>query len=247
MALWQTALKKIFPYALDFERFSESCNIVLKTRGLNPPNTLFANCTCRDEINQTDIKKWAVVWGENFDLSGLGGYPSAGITGLSAYSHHVPDQGYQLILYGPHVGINTEGYLGLVKRTGMHTDTSVCGALLSYQKKIFDDPAYLAKFDDLDPEQSLVEESLEPFKQQIIAAENPEKEITLCMYRIIDKQLGLLLRRLDSPIPTVLIGGIIVNTPVHHVDWIVPLRAIYQQKTGDSYQETDLLPQILAI
>jgi len=91
--VWQDEMFKAFPQAVRLDQVSEKVKSSLGVKGFRPENTLFANCTCRDEINYRGISFFADFWGENFDLAGLGGYPTSGITGFTAYSHHVPDGG----------------------------------------------------------------------------------------------------------------------------------------------------------
>ena len=49
------------------------------------------------------------VFGNNFNLGGLSGFPFAGTTGFGAMAAHIPDDGSCLILHGPHVGITKDG------------------------------------------------------------------------------------------------------------------------------------------
>jgi hypothetical protein len=54
---------------------------------------------------EDDLNK---VYGHNFNLGGLSGFPFAGNTGFGAMSAHVPDDGFCLLVHGPHVGISKE-------------------------------------------------------------------------------------------------------------------------------------------
>ena len=55
---------------------------------------------------EDDLNK---VYGHNFNLGGLSGFPFAGNTGFGAMSAHVPDNGFCLLIHGPHVGITQDG------------------------------------------------------------------------------------------------------------------------------------------
>ena len=63
-----------------------------------------------------------------FPLGGLAGLPFTGLTGWGAFSHHVPKDGNIVVLYAPHVGLNTKGVVGKVDRPGQANETSACGA-----------------------------------------------------------------------------------------------------------------------
>ena len=87
-------------------------------------------------------------------MGGIGGAPFVGKTGFAAFSHHVPDDGHVLILFGPHVGVreprkwsgpvvdsrladaalrqvSEAGVVGKYCRKGQSCDSSACGAVLS--------------------------------------------------------------------------------------------------------------------
>ena len=83
----------------------------LSKGGFTAENTLFADCSCPDEVNHDDHLEDITLlfhtrWGEIFPLGGLGGLPFTGKTGWSAYSSHVPKDGHIVILFAPHVGID---------------------------------------------------------------------------------------------------------------------------------------------
>ena len=51
-------------------------------------------------------------------MGGLAGFPFGGVTGFGAMAHHIPDNGSCLVVYGPHVGIDSRGIVGTVERRG---------------------------------------------------------------------------------------------------------------------------------
>merc|ERR1711988_874184 len=69
-------------------------------------------------------------WGEIFPMGGIGGAPFVGKTGFKAFSHHVPDDGNIIILFGPHVAISEEGEVGKYLRMGQHELSTACGAVI---------------------------------------------------------------------------------------------------------------------
>ena len=77
--------------------------------GLTAENTIYGQSICPDEINNEkgDLATlMADHWGECFPMGGIGGAPFVGKTGFGAFSHHVPDDGHIIILFGPHIAIS---------------------------------------------------------------------------------------------------------------------------------------------
>ena len=60
----------------------------------------------------------------------LGGIPLVGQTGMTAFTHHVSDEGSAFIFYGPHIGITLEGELGKMIRPRMEEKGNSCGVLM---------------------------------------------------------------------------------------------------------------------
>jgi len=218
----------------------------LSQKGLTPENTLFGNVTCRDEINKAAVALLGDYWGENFSFAGLGGYPSAGLTGFTAYSHHIDPAGNLLVFFGPHIGIGPDGSLGQAVRPGMEKASSSCGALLNYVKKIEADPNYKPTLNLLDVEQYFVEEKLSPYASAIVAHEEPSVEVTQRMYQVIDEALSTILPQIEFPGQIVLVGGIMVNLPQGEEDHFLPLRAQLFHDGSSMQQSTDFLDKLRA-
>ena len=72
---------------------------------------LMATSVCSDDINVPSTTFFNVLFGP-FIMGGLGGLPFAGQTGMTAFAHHIPDEGSAFIFYGPHIGITLDGDLG---------------------------------------------------------------------------------------------------------------------------------------
>ena len=95
----------------------------LSKEGFNDSNTLYADCSCPDEINHDDPDEdisslMTRRWGEIFPLAGLAGFPFTGKTGWGAFSAHVPKDGHIMVLYAPHVGVCSTGAVGKISREG---------------------------------------------------------------------------------------------------------------------------------
>lgn len=221
---WRSRLTALYPDAVEFPRMAARAFEVLTGLGFTRENTLFANSTCRDELMHASVVHFAEMWGENFDLAGLGGYPSAGITGFCACASHVPDGGNFLILYGSHVGISETGAFGVARRPGIGRDTRSCGAVLALLEKLVQDRHYAPAPDPLDAEQAALESELTPLADRILEAPDRIAAVTECAYEVIDNRLGQIAARSGHDGTVALLGGITVNTPSGEPDFFVPRR-----------------------
>ena len=127
------AISKYFPGALRGRIVAEIVFRKLDSLGFTDDNTLFADCSCPDEINHNDVGEditslFQHRWGEIFPLSGIGGLPFVGKTGWAAFSSHTPKDGNIMILFAPHVGVDCDGNVGKVHRPGIKDTTTACGA-----------------------------------------------------------------------------------------------------------------------
>jgi hypothetical protein len=134
-AMTKKALNVNFPNAMKGTMAELIIYEKLKCEGFNAENTLYADCSCPDEINHDDPDEdisslFQRRWGEIFPLAGLAGFPFTGKTGWAAFSHHVPADGNIVVLFAPHVGICTNGTVGQILREGQTTGSAACGAAI---------------------------------------------------------------------------------------------------------------------
>ena len=130
----------LFPGALPSRAvLHRSAELLHAKLGATPSNTIYADSVCPDEINHEESALpfvMAQFWGRRaFPMGGLAGVPFVGKTGFFAFSHHVPEDGNVLILFGPHVGISESGELGKHHRLGQSCESSACGAVLAAYNK----------------------------------------------------------------------------------------------------------------
>merc|ERR1719454_1111744 len=100
---------------------------------MTPLNTIFGTSICPDEINTMQGSLAAIMkrhWGKCFPMGGISGIPFAGKTGFVAFSHHVPDDGNVMVMFGPHVGISDDGTIGKFVRRGQKKQSTACGAVI---------------------------------------------------------------------------------------------------------------------
>jgi hypothetical protein len=202
---------------------SELLDKIKNEHKIDVKKMLYATSVCSDDINiSTDFSEF---FPRPFTMGGLGGLPFTGVTGMVAYSHHIPDYGAALIFYGPHIGISELGELGKMLRPGQQEESSSCGALMLALNRIQNekDHAYVPYSNDLDYQQTALERSIIPFKKQILDAENPKKEITEVTYKNIDSLIHTYVKmtREEFKCKTIiLVGGVTINTSPNVDDFV---------------------------
>jgi len=102
---FDSMVKSIFPGAINNAELESAVVGILAEKGYNGQNTLLATSLCCDELARRLEDDFVKVYGNNFNLGGLSGFPFAGNTGFGAMAAHIPDDGYCLVVYGPHVGV----------------------------------------------------------------------------------------------------------------------------------------------
>ncbi|WP_154858054.1 hypothetical protein [Cyclobacterium xiamenense] len=207
-------VKKEFPNARDAK--DTSIHFLGKMQiehQLDVSKILMATSVCSDDINVPSTTFFNVLFGP-FVMGGLGGIPFVGKTGMTAYAHHIPDEGSAFIFYGPHIGITLDGELGKMFRPRMEEKGNSCGALMLALNRLQHD-GYTPIVNDDDYQQMKLEESLLPFRAEILASENPPKAITEATYGIIDNKIRQYLKTCKDEFhadKVTLLGGIIINT-----------------------------------
>ena len=207
-------VKKHFPNAMDAK--DTSIHYLGKMQNeykINVSKVLMATSVCSDDINVPSTTFFNVLFGP-FIMGGLGGLPFAGQTGMTAFAHHIPDEGSAFIFYGPHIGLTLEGDLGKMYRPRQEETGNSCGALMLALSRLQNNE-YKPVLNEDDYQQMKLEESLLPFRNQIIDSENPQKAITEATYEVINKKVHDYLKTCKDEFnveKVTLLGGIIINT-----------------------------------
>ncbi len=180
---------------------------------LDISRVLMATSVCSDDINVPSTTFFNVLFGP-FIMGGLGGLPFSGQTGMTAFAHHIPDDGSAFIFYGPHIGITLEGELGKMYRPRQEDTGNSCGALMLALDRL-QDAKYKPVMNDDDYQQMKLEESLLPYRDQVVESSNQAKAITEACYDIINKKIHEHIITCKDEFhvnKATLLGGIIINT-----------------------------------
>ncbi len=216
-------VKKHFPNAMDAK--DTSIHYLGKMQiehNIDISKVLMATSVCSDDINVPSTTFFNVLFGP-FIMGGLGGLPFAGQTGMTAFAHHIPDQGSAFIFYGPHIGITLDGSLGKMYRPRQEETGNSCGALMLALSRLHD-KSYQPIMNDDDYQQMKLEENLLPYREEILDADSQEKAITEATYKIIDKKVHDYVKTCKDEFhvdKVTLLGGIIINTDYGLDDYFV--------------------------
>jgi len=242
-------VKSNFPGAISNKELATKVVNALDSKGFNPSNTLLATSLCADELARILEDDFVKIYGNNFNLGGLSGFPFAGNTGFGAMAAHIPDDGFCLVIHGPHVGISKEGVIGKVERSGIELVDNCCGSAIAasnYLKGITDGGAQittkLQEFTDF--QQGAVQELILPFGARLSSAENRMKELPYALYDSQDVLVRDIVSTGSKGIKKglALLGGIQINTSPDTLDYFHPLRFDYYDENGNVVE--DLLPSL---
>ena len=181
---------------------------------LDISRVLMATSVCSDDINVPSTTFFNVLFGP-FIMGGLGGLPFAGQTGMTAFAHHIPDEGSAFIFYGPHIGVTLDGELGKMYRPRQEETGNSCGALMLALDRLQDEKYKPDMSNDDDYQQMKLEESLLPYREQVLESSNQAKAITEAAYDIINRKVHEHLKTCKGEFhvnKVTLLGGIIINT-----------------------------------
>jgi hypothetical protein len=193
--------------------------------GLNPENTIFGTSICPDEINTLKYslpKLQKTFWGKAFPLGGISGTPFAGKTGFKAFSHHVPDNGNVIVLFGPHVGVSASGEVGKVHRDGQRSESTSCGAVVGAYKACLDTNFDNADFDKSDMQMDWIKLQISSKVSNLKAFKNPLAMLSHYAFEMVKAKLKTIVNNDFSSGHLVLIGGIQINMPEPYCEHWLP-------------------------
>merc|ERR1740129_2239920 len=179
-----------FPGAMPGNKVVDLMLDSMKQYGIRKNNVVYGMAICPDEINGNRGHVTTILtryYGRNFFVGGLGGAPYVGKTGFMAFSHHVPDDGNVVIVFGPHIGFSPEGEPGKFLRKGQDKLSTSCGAVIAaYGQCTSSDK--MPK-DEQDLEQSWLREKLGPHCAALSSSKNPMPELVMKAYKEVEEEM----------------------------------------------------------
>ena len=206
-------VRKYFPNALPTEETVNRLLDILKDEfEVYPHQIMLADSICSDDVNTMEYPQRAYQMRGPFKMGGLNGFPFAGLTGMNAFAHHVPEDGAVFIYFAPHIGITGDGTIGEINRVGQHKASACCGAAKAALAKLLDNKIEPNLITELDYQQNHIEQIFYQQKDRIINSAEPLLEATKVMYKAIETRIDILAEKTEYPCQyLILMGGILIN------------------------------------
>ena len=216
------AIEEKFKGALPYQVRIDSLLQHLQGFGILPNDILWGQSTCVDDITNTKNKLIHAEIKGPFNFGGLAGMPFTGITGLSAFAHHVPEEGTALLFLGPHIGYNEQDGWGKIVRHGQHHASSCCGALFAALQKLQKGELKVEAPAEEDYQEEVIEQLAFLHRDEILSAKDPLVALTIITYHESQKQIAAYVSKVKTPDfkYVVIVGGIIINTDFEFPDYL---------------------------
>lgn len=211
--------------------------------GLAPNQIMHADSICADDLNIIEYPKAAYEMLGPFKLGGLDGFPFAGLTGMGAFAHHVPEDGAVFVFHAPHIGITKGGSVGESLRPGHAAPSACCGAARTALARLERGELVAGALDELDYQQNTLEQILFEARERILAAPQRIVEATNVIYEAIERRIDVLAARTTYPCRhLVIMGGILINGD-HDVGSFCEARRLVHVDVA-SGERVDWLPKL---
>ncbi len=206
-------VRKWYPKAMtSIDTVNRLLDTIERELNLQPNQLMHADSMCCDDVNAIQYPPRALEMLGPFHLGGLNGFPFAGITGMNAFAHHVPENGAVIVFYAPHIGVTKDGTVGEISRIGQHSNSACCGTAKGALGKLIDEKIIEGNISSLDFQQNTIEQIFLHQKERILNAENQIFEATEVMYEAIDDRIEVLVKETHYPCKYVLlVGAIFIN------------------------------------
>lgn len=206
-------IRSVYPGAITTQDAVDRMLAVFKRElGLEPAQIVHADSICADDLNAIEYPQRAYEMLGPFNLGGLNGFPFAGLTGMGAFTHHVPEDGAIFIFHAPHIGITNEGKVGATLRPGQSEPSTCCGAAQAALGKLQRGELKEGQVDELDYQQNTLEQILLRSRDRVLAAATPILAATEVIYEAIEERIDLLLARTSYGCKSVIVmGGVLIN------------------------------------
>lgn len=187
-------------------------DVIQDELGLEANQLMHADSMCCDDVNAIQYPPRAYEMLGPFHMGGLNGYPFAGVTGMNAFAHHVPEDGAVVVFYAPHIGITKDGTIGEIHRIGQSENSACCGAAKGALGKLLNNQIKEGEVTDLDYQMNTIEQIFLKQADRIRSAESQIFEATEVMYEAIHERIETLVSKTNYPCKyVVLIGAIFIN------------------------------------
>lgn len=120
-------------------------------------------------------------------LGGLAGLPFNGKPAWDTFISHIAEDGHIMIMFAPHVGINSEGEIGKVRLHSHEIQSTTCGPAIDAYYLVKNNPVTTSNYIDYRTEALKI--LLAPHLNEIASCRN---EMSALAYKMYDLQLQYL-------------------------------------------------------
>jgi hypothetical protein len=231
-------VKKIdlaFPGSMKNKDLVRKVSDILEDKYSYGDDTLVATSLCVDEVNRVLDEDFGKVYDYPFNMGGLSGFPLAGVTGFGAMASHIPDGGSCLIVFGPHVGVDSGGAVGTVERRGKEKGGACCGSAQAAAAFAAAGEKAPNPTSALDAGQTYVGNLLLPYAKRLESAADKMVELPYALYDAQKSMMADIIKAGANNVPgngkIAVLGGIQVNTPEGTSDYFKPMSfEVYDNK-----------------
>jgi len=245
-------VSECFPGALSNTDLITRVQNILEPHGYGDTTLLATSLDC-DEVNRSLERELVKSYGDNFSMGGLAGFPFGGVTSFCAMAHHIPTGGSCLLVYGPHVGVDSDCAIGKIDRRGRETRGVCCGssaAAWNYVKQVRKGDVKAAGIPKhpMDAQQTWVGKLLLPHAARLEMSKNPEVELPLALFDAQDEFMKKIVdvgcREIAGNGMICLLGGVQINTPKDTSDYFLP--KVFEIRTNNGDLVENLLPLLIS-
>jgi len=248
----ESKVTEAFPKAMTNADLVSKVTGALKEYGYGE-TSLVATSLCCDEVNRVLEKDFSEHYTDNFSMGGLAGFPFGGVVSFGAMAHHIPDDGSCLIVFGPHVGIDSDGNVGSVNRRGRAAPGACCGSACAAMGHVGcvhkgeAEPSPVSVYSDpVNQQQALVGHLLMPYAEDLEKAENPMIQLPLSLYDAQKKMMDAIVaggcQEVAGDGKIALLGGVQINTPDPESDYFLPLQ--FEVRSNKNTPIADLMDKM---
>ena len=207
-------VKKWYPNAkTTADTVNKLLDVIENKLGLQPNQLMHADSMCCDDVNAIQYPPRAYEMLGPFKMGGLNGYPFAGVTGMNAFAHHVPEDGAVVVFYAPHIGITKDGTIGEIHRFGQSSNSACCGAAKGALGKLLNNEIQEGNITNLDYQMNTIEQILFSRKERVSKAKEPLFEATEVIYEAIDSRINELVEKTNFNCKyVILVGAVLINS-----------------------------------
>mmetsp|Transcript_17476 Transcript_17476/g.40621 ORF Transcript_17476/g.40621 Transcript_17476/m.40621 type:complete len:183 (-) Transcript_17476:178-726(-) len=173
-------------------------------------------------------------------MGGLAGFAFGGVTSFGAMAHHIPNDGSCLVIFGPHVGVDSEGTVGRINRRGRVKSGACCGsaaAAAGYVMSVREGgPKASRPTRALDAQQYFVGSMLLPHTERLARADDSNVELPHALYDVQEELMLKIVMNASKEVAgngkIALLGGIQINTPAGGPDYFLPKKFEIRNNKG---------------